>query len=112
MTITAHNATIRESEKAIAEAQGVTKLTKLAVFFVPLSFVASVFGMNVQEVNPGSNPPFWSWVVASLAVGVITWALFKYDELQDLTRRAWMSSIRRMYKPPARSDKLGLDPKV
>ncbi|KAJ5363981.1 uncharacterized protein N7496_009694 [Penicillium cataractarum] len=67
MTITAHNATIRESEKAIAEAQGVTKLTKLAVFFVPLSFVASVFGMNVQEVNPGSNPPFWSWVVASLA---------------------------------------------
>lgn len=112
MTITAHNATIRESEKAIAEAQGVTKLTKLAVFFVPLSFVASVFGMNVQEVNPGSNPPFWSWVVVSLAVGVITWALFKYDELQDLTRRAWMNSIGRMYKLPARSDSLVLDPRV
>ncbi|KAJ5966627.1 hypothetical protein N7481_013341 [Penicillium waksmanii] len=91
MTITAHTATIRESEKAVVEAQSVTKLTKLAVFFVPLSFVASLFGMNVREVNPGSTPPFWSWAVASLAVGAITWALLKHDEIEDLTRRAWRS---------------------
>jgi hypothetical protein len=91
MTITAHSATIRESEKAVVEAQSVTKLTKLAVFFVPLSFVASLFGMNVREVNPGSTPPFWSWAVASLAVGAITWALLKHDEIEDLTRRAWRS---------------------
>ena len=112
MTITAHSATIRESEKAMTEAQSVTKLTKLAVFFVPLSFVASLFGMNVREVNPGSNPPFWSWAVASLTIGAITWALFKYDELKDSTWRAWMNCIGRMYRQRAGSDNLGLDRRV
>ena len=38
---------IIESEKAIQEAEEVTRLTNLAFFFIPLSLVASVFGMNV-----------------------------------------------------------------
>ncbi|KAJ5769428.1 hypothetical protein N7520_003987 [Penicillium odoratum] len=107
MTITAHSATIRESEKAVVEAQSVTKLTKLAVFFVPLSFVASLFGMNVREINPGSTPPFWSWAVASLAVGAITWALFKHDEIEKFTGRAWKSCAGRMYRG---SDSLDYSP--
>ncbi|KAJ5160402.1 uncharacterized protein N7482_007406 [Penicillium canariense] len=112
MTITAHSATIRESEKAVVEAQSVTRLTKLAVFFVPLSFVASLFGMNVREVNPGSTPPFWSWAVASLAVGAITWALFRHDEIGELTGRAWKRCTGRMYRRRAGSDSLGPDPRV
>ncbi|KAK8068766.1 hypothetical protein PG994_005382 [Apiospora phragmitis] len=50
--IVAHNATIRESQKAFAEARSVTKLTKLALVFVPLSFTTSAFGMNVKELGP------------------------------------------------------------
>ncbi len=38
---------IIESQKAISEAETVSKLTALAFFFVPLSFIASVFGMNL-----------------------------------------------------------------
>lgn len=36
-----------ESERAITEAEEVTKLTQLAFFFIPLTFVAGIFGMNL-----------------------------------------------------------------
>ena len=39
---------IVESKKAIQEAEGVSKLTQLAFFFIPLSLVSSAFGMNVK----------------------------------------------------------------
>ncbi|KAK6338450.1 hypothetical protein TWF730_002510 [Orbilia blumenaviensis] len=39
---------IVESERAIAEAAVVSKLTQLAFFFIPLSLVAGVFGMNIN----------------------------------------------------------------
>jgi CorA-like Mg2+ transporter protein len=38
---------IVESQKAILEAEAVSKLTALAFFFIPLGFVASLFGMNL-----------------------------------------------------------------
>lgn len=42
---------IIESERAIDEAEGVTKLTELAFLFVPLSFSATIFGMQVEVSN-------------------------------------------------------------
>jgi len=39
--------TIVESERAIKEAEAVSKLTQLAFFFIPLSLVAGIFGMNI-----------------------------------------------------------------
>ena len=38
---------IVESQKAITEAEEVSKLTKLAFLFIPLTFVAGLCGMNV-----------------------------------------------------------------
>ena len=38
---------IIESQKAITQAEEISKLTELAFFFIPLTFVASLFGMNV-----------------------------------------------------------------
>ncbi len=38
---------IIESEKAIQEAEEVSKLTNLAFFFIPLTLVTGVFGMNL-----------------------------------------------------------------
>lgn len=39
---------IVESERAINEAETVSKLTHLAFFFIPLTLVAGVFGMNIK----------------------------------------------------------------
>ncbi|KAK4170801.1 hypothetical protein QBC36DRAFT_341270 [Triangularia setosa] len=38
---------ILESQRAIAQAESISKLTQLAFFFIPLSFIATVFGMKV-----------------------------------------------------------------
>ena len=45
---------ILESERAIAQAEVVMRLTDLAFFFIPLAFVASVFGMNINVCVPQS----------------------------------------------------------
>jgi len=39
---------IVESERAIREAESISKLTQLAFFFIPLSLVSSAFGMNIN----------------------------------------------------------------
>lgn len=39
---------IVSSEKAIQEAASVTKVTQLAFFFIPLTFVSGIFGMNLN----------------------------------------------------------------
>ena len=62
---------ILESEKAIEQAVVVTRLTNLAFFFIPLSFVASLFGMNVNEFDQRLN--VWLWVVVSATVTGLTY---------------------------------------
>ncbi|KAK0742609.1 hypothetical protein B0T18DRAFT_167344 [Schizothecium vesticola] len=62
---------ILESEKAIDQAVVVTRLTNLAFFFIPLSFVASLFGMNVNEFD--QRLTVWLWVVVSAAVMGLTY---------------------------------------
>lgn len=45
------NMSIVESKRGIAQAESVTKLTELAFFFIPLTFSASIFGMQVKELS-------------------------------------------------------------
>lgn len=42
---------IVESQKAITQAEEITKLTNLAFFFIPLTFCSSIFGMNIVVSN-------------------------------------------------------------
>lgn len=42
---------ILESKRGIAEAEGVAKLTELAFIFIPLTFSASLFSMQVRELE-------------------------------------------------------------
>ncbi|KAL9631036.1 MAG: hypothetical protein Q9164_006108 [Protoblastenia rupestris] len=45
------NMSIVESRRGIAEAESVTKLTELAFFFIPLTFSASIFSMQIKEFS-------------------------------------------------------------
>ena len=45
------NMSIVESKRGIAEAESVTKLTELAFLFIPLTFSASIFSMQVRELD-------------------------------------------------------------
>ncbi|KAJ8110763.1 hypothetical protein OPT61_g6474 [Boeremia exigua] len=60
---------IVESNKAIEQAKVVTKLTRLAFVFIPLSFVSSFFGMNL---TPLIEPPGLSlWLFFAVSVPVV-----------------------------------------
>ncbi|KAM3457473.1 hypothetical protein NHJ6243_007810 [Beauveria neobassiana] len=56
---------ILESEKAIAQAGQMARLTFLAFIFVPMAFVSSFFSMNVPELQ---SVPLWAWFVASTVI--------------------------------------------
>jgi hypothetical protein len=62
-----------ESHRAILEAESVARLTELAFLFIPLSFAASLFSMQIQELT---NPvPVWSFVAFAISLSILTYAL-------------------------------------
>lgn len=60
-----------ESQRAIAEAESVTKLTELAFLFLPLSLAASIFSMQIHELESGT--PLSSFIIVAVLL-----ALFAY----------------------------------
>lgn len=71
MQVVMNNTMIMESEKAIAQAERVQKLTRLAFVFTPLSFTASFFGMNFVELGQGTLN-IWVWLAVSIPVLAIS----------------------------------------
>lgn len=69
---------IQQTEKAVSESRSVRYLTVLAVLFVPLSFTASVFGMNFQEFGSG-NLSIWIWVVVAVPLTSMVMLPFMSD---------------------------------
>lgn len=59
---------IRESNRSIEEAISVKRLTQLAFIFVPLGFVTSLFGMNVQQLS-GNGVELWVFLVTAVCLG-------------------------------------------
>lgn len=75
---------IVESNKAIEQAKVVTKLTRLAFIFIPLSFVSSFFGMNL---TPLIDPPgFGLWLFFAVSAPVVALLLLSmYCDFENLT---------------------------
>lgn len=70
---------VLDSETSIRQAARGQKLTQLAFVYVPLSFVTSVFGMNVREIN---DSPLRAWVcVVFLFITVFMTAVL-FGEIQ------------------------------
>ncbi|KAK4188178.1 hypothetical protein QBC35DRAFT_209234, partial [Podospora australis] len=68
---------LAESRKSIQLSDSVALLTKLAFVFIPLTFSASLFGMNIDELGSGGLP-IWVFVLTAMVVsgftGVVWWA--------------------------------------
>lgn len=63
-----------ESKRGIAEAESVTKLTELAFLFIPLTFSASIFSMQVKELN-ASVTPISAFVILAVCITLVSYAL-------------------------------------
>jgi hypothetical protein len=71
-----------ESHRAILEAESITRLTELAFLFIPLSFAASLFSMQIQPLT--SPVPVEHFIAFALSLSISTYAL------RLLTRSAWV----------------------
>jgi len=68
------NAT-KQAMLSMEQAERTAKLTQLAFVYIPLTFVTSIFGMNVRElVDP--VPPVWVCIVTLVIVATATAAIF------------------------------------
>lgn len=62
-------ASVEQSMAANASAASIRRVTLLTFIYLPLMLVASIYGMNVQEISHGAGePPIWSYFVASILV--------------------------------------------
>lgn len=68
------NMSIVESKRGIAEAESVTKLTELAFFFIPLTFSASIFSMQVKELSK-AEVSLWAFFVLAITITTCSYAL-------------------------------------
>ena len=68
------NMSIIESKRGIAQAESVTKLTELAFFFIPLTFSASIFSMQLKELSK-REVSLWTFFVVAIAITTSSYAL-------------------------------------
>jgi hypothetical protein len=71
MRIVLGKASIREAELALSQSLRVAKLTQLAFFYIPFSFVTGFFGMNVSEFGTG-RLRLWLWFATCIPVFLIS----------------------------------------
>ncbi|KAF7932540.1 uncharacterized protein EAE98_003839 [Botrytis deweyae] len=91
---------VEESRKAIQQANDVKALTVLATVYIPLSFVAGVFGMNVSELNSGIDVDIWVYFAISIPVTIASMVLvWKWEWL---TRKVKNFRIRPNNNPSPR----------
>ena len=96
------NMSIVESKRGIAEAESVTKLTELAFFFIPLTFSASIFSMQVKELN-SSSVSLSAFFILAIIITTCSYALRLF------IRSASVIRLRRQYMAKIRAD-AGLPP--
>jgi magnesium transporter len=53
-------------------------LTVIATIVLPLTFIASIFGMNVEVPGEGSMAAFWILVGAMVGLGVAMFGYFRW----------------------------------
>ena len=89
------NMSIVESKRGIAEAESVTKLTELAFFFIPLTFSASIFSMQVKELD-ASRVSIAAFFILAIMITFASYALrllIRSESFIDF-RRKTLSDIR------------------
>lgn len=90
MQVLLSKASISQAELAFSQSGKVARLTQLAFFYIPFSFMASVFGMNVTEFGTGKLR-LWVWLATSILVFLISVLLLVAD-MPSVIRRIKLAS--------------------
>lgn len=85
------------SERGTTQAEEVHHITRLASFFVPISFVATTFSMNVSELHV--EPSVWKFVITAASVSCATLVAMNLGWLSQVGTKFW-----RLTKAKCRTD--------
>jgi hypothetical protein len=85
-----NRAMILESRRAIEQAERMKTLTLLACYFIPLTFTASLFGMNFQILGQGKLPIWW-YIVFAVPFTLLThvFCTWNLESLQSKCRNVF-----------------------
>lgn len=75
---------IAEAQKSTSTNVSVKRLSWITFIFLPLMFVSSIFGMNVDVLK--SNPRWWIYILFAAGTMILTlgvWILFKWKKLES-----------------------------
>lgn len=95
MNIMMNRSVVLESRKAIEQTDRVKRLTLLATFFIPLSFTASLFGMNFQVFGQG-RLGIWMFPTVAVPITMLSYAFYVWDverSIKEVVR--WWEGRRR-----------------
>lgn len=73
-----NKAMLAGSKRAIEQAEGLRRLTLVAFFYIPLSFMTSFFGTNVKQLGQG-DLSVWTWAVASCPALIVSVLFLLWD---------------------------------
>jgi CorA-like Mg2+ transporter protein len=88
------NMALLDSRRSIAEAQNVTRLTELAFLFIPLTFAATLLGMQIDQFE--NRVPLSTFVILG-----VSFTGFSYG-VRLAIRSSWLRSIVEMLKESVR----------
>ncbi|KAF7559925.1 hypothetical protein G7046_g4224 [Stylonectria norvegica] len=96
---------LAQSQLVIDQTSGINKLTELAFFFIPLSFITSVFSMQVLELT-SSPPRLWIWGVSLAAVFFVTYlirSMLRSPSFRIIAMQARVTMLHRFTPSQTRS---------
>ena len=90
------NVSLVESKRGIAEAESVSRLTELAFLFIPLTFSASIFSMQVKELS-GANISIYAFFILGFFLVCILYGI------RLLIRSGFVIKTKKLYLDQARA---------
>ncbi|KAF9447468.1 hypothetical protein P691DRAFT_760751 [Macrolepiota fuliginosa MF-IS2] len=92
------------TKAAVRDSAAMKQIAYLTMIFLPASFVATAFGMNVQEINNGSTPTLGHYFAAALPLTAVTiWIVvalqIQMHDTRTARHRARIASANRPRRP-------------
>ncbi|KAJ7747969.1 hypothetical protein DFH07DRAFT_830716 [Mycena maculata] len=108
------------TEAAVRDSAASAQIAYLSMIFLPASFVAGIFGMNISEFSPDTHGSWWKYVATALPLTVVTvWIVMsfqiKYLMGHDVTiwmRLFWPVTLARSMNRRERDPDYALDAPV
>ncbi|KAL0782330.1 hypothetical protein CaCOL14_000236 [Colletotrichum acutatum] len=91
---------IKEARQSVHSSTSMKRLSWITFIFLPLTFIGTLFGMNIDILDGKPKPAWWTYIPFAIVTSLLTslvWLIFKFTELEttiETKARAWLSQIK------------------